>query len=47
MSLTNIEKLEFLGFQFWQKKPAEGFDAKETIDYFVVIRSILFCFSNS
>ena len=47
MSLTNIEKLEFLGFQFWQKKPAEGFDAKETIDYFVVIRSILFCFSNN
>ena len=47
MSLTNIEKLEFLGFQFWQKKPAEGFDTKETIDYFVVIQSILFCFSNS
>ena len=47
MSLTNTEKLEFLGFQFWQKKPAEGFDAKKTIDYFVVIRSILFCFSNN
>ena len=47
MSLTNIEKLEFLGYKFWQKKPSEGSNAEEAKNYFVAIRSILFCFSNS
>ena len=46
MSLTNIEKLEFLGFQFWQKKVSDDFNAKEAKNCFVAIQSILFCFSN-
>ena len=46
MSLTTVEKLELLGFQFWEKKSSEGPDVKEKKDYFIVIQSILFCFPN-
>jgi hypothetical protein len=46
MSLTTIEKLESLGFQFWEKKSSVGSNAKETKAYFIAIKSILFCFSN-
>jgi hypothetical protein len=46
MSLTTIEKLESLGFQFWEKKSSAGSNAKETKAYFIAIKSILFCFSN-
>ena len=46
MSLTTIEKLESLGFQFWKKKSSAGSNAKETKAYFIAIKSILFCFSN-
>ena len=46
MSLTTVEKLELLGFQFCEKKSSEGLDVKKTKDYFIVIQSILFCFSN-
>jgi hypothetical protein len=46
MSLENIGKLEFLGFKFWEKKSSEGLHEEEINDCFVVIQSILFCFSN-
>lgn len=46
MSLTIVEKLELLGFQFWEKKSSADPNVKETKDYFIVIQSILFCFSN-
>ena len=46
MSFTTIEKLESLGFQFWEKKSSAGSNAKETKAYFIAIKSILFCFSN-
>ena len=46
MSLTIVDKLELLGFQFWEKKSSADPNVKETKDYFIVIQSILFCFSN-
>ena len=39
MSLTIVEKLELLGFQFWEKKSSADPNVKETKDYFIVIQS--------
>ena len=46
MSLENAEKLELLGFKFWEKKLSDSPLEEEISDCFVVIQSVLFCFSN-